>query len=29
MSGYRKVVSDADYDGIYDIIDYLVKLCII
>ena len=29
MSGYRKVVSDADHDEICDIIGYLIKLCII
>ena len=29
MSGYRKVVSDADHDGIYNGIGYLMKLCII
>ena len=27
MSGYRKVVSDADHDGIYDVIGYLIKYC--
>ena len=29
MSGHRKVVSDDDHDGIYDIIGYLLKLRII
>ena len=29
MSGYRKVVSHADHDGIYDVIGYSIKLCII
>ena len=29
MSGYRKVGLDSDHDGIYDVIGYLIKLCII
>ena len=29
MSGSRKVGPDADHDWIYDIIGYLIKLCVI